>query len=250
MSTTESSMPDLASTRAVFVSDVHLTTPDRKNYRRMLALLDTLSGVPDLFILGDFFDFWFGFDRVVPAHYVPVLSALERTARAGTRIHFVEGNHDFEMGDYFTRTLGAVVHPEWGEATLDGRRLFLGHGDTIDRNDTGYLRLRRVLRSAPVRWLGHNLPPKAILWVADRLDQATASGSGYASHLPDLFRDFARARWAEGYDGVLLGHCHVPEYTEEAVDGRTCFYANLGDWVANYTYLTWDGEGFTLRRFD
>ncbi len=234
---------------AVFLSDVHLKEPEDDNYRRMMRLLGALKGLPDLFILGDFFDFWFGFTKVVPARYVPVLARLGDLADSGTRIHFVEGNHDFSMGDYFTRTLGATVHPEWAEAVVAGRRLYLAHGDLVDRNDIGYLRLRKILRSRPVTWLANVVPPRAVLRVADLLDQSAGSDMVGGGHLPGLFREFARARWRDGYDGVMLGHCHVPELLEERYEGRPCMYANLGDWIGNDTFVTLCREGFSLRRW-
>ena len=234
--------------RAVFLSDVHLKEPEDANYRGMLALLDGLDGLPDLYILGDFFDFWFGFSRVVPGRYVPVLAALKRLADGGTRIHFVEGNHDFHMGTYFTRTLGAVVHPDCAEVDLDGKRLYLAHGDLVDEADRGYLRMRRVLRSAPVTWLADAMPPRWLLSFADRLHQVAGGEMNGPRHLAGRFREFAREQWRVGYDGVVLGHCHVPELLEESHEGRPCFYGNAGDWLKNYTFLAYDGEGFSLRR--
>jgi len=234
--------------RAVFLSDVHLAEPQDANYRATLALLGQLDGLPDLYILGDFFDFWFGFSGVVPHRYVPVLARLKQMADAGTRIHFVEGNHDFHMGGYFTSVLGAVVHPESAEINLDGQRIYLAHGDTIDRDDHGYLRLRRVLRSRPVKRLANAMPPRWLLSFAGRLDRVAGGSMGGPSHLPALFREFARKKWASGYDGVILGHCHAPELLQEGLAERPCFYANLGDWLRHDTFLVYGGAGFSLRR--
>ncbi|MBI5137846.1 MAG: UDP-2,3-diacylglucosamine diphosphatase [Nitrospirae bacterium] len=234
--------------RAVFLSDAHLRRPEDANYRRMLAFLAQLPGLPDLFILGDFFDFWFGFKAVVPGHYVPLLSALGRLAEGGTRIHFVEGNHDFAVGEYFSRTLGAVVHPDEAEVNLDGHRLYLAHGDLVDQGDRGYQRLRRALRSVPVTWLAHRVPPRSLLAFADRLHRVAGGEVGGGRGLPARFVAFARDKWRAGYDGVLMGHCHVPDLLREQVGGRPCFYANSGDWLGHFTYVAYDGSGFSLRR--
>ncbi len=232
---------------AVFLSDVHLASPADDNYRRMLALLRSLEGVPQLFILGDFFDFWMEFTAVVPARYVKVLAALEALKDSGTRLYFIEGNHDFSMGAYITDTLGAELHPAEMEATVGGRKLYLAHGDLTDQNDRGYQRLRRVLRSRIVAWGARTLAPKAALWVARFLEKNASAGMVGGERLPDLMREAARAKWREGYDGVMMGHCHMPEFTEESFDNRTCFYTNLGDWISHYTYVVFAEGRFEMR---
>lgn len=235
--------------RAVFVSDAHLERPPDPNYRRMLAFLEGLQGLPDLVILGDFFAFWMGFNRV-PERYRPVVAALAALARSGTRIHYVEGNHDLDVGRYFIPHLGARVHPERAELTLGGRRLLLAHGDTIDRRDRGYRLLRALLRAQPLKGLARTLSPEAVLKLADPYTVGRAERVQEAGHLPALLERYARARWADGYDGVVMGHCHHDAFVTDTRDGRAVFYANLGDWVTRFTYLTFDGQDFALRRFE
>jgi UDP-2,3-diacylglucosamine hydrolase len=237
--------------QAAFVSDAHLADPEGPPYRRMLAFLHALGEQPDfsdLFVLGDFFEFWMGFKRT-PAPYRAVVEALAALVQGGARLHYVEGNHDIDVAPYFARHLGAEVHPERAEAVLGDRRLLLMHGDTVDRSDRGYRFLRRALRSFPLKPLARALAPETVL----RLSGPFTGHAPYAvsanTALPGLLREAARAAWGEGYDGVVMGHCHVPELLEEPLDGRPRFYANLGDWLTHFTYLAWDGKGFELRRF-
>lgn len=231
----------------MFLSDAHLERPDDPNYRRMLAFLEGLSGLPDLIILGDFFAFWMGFGRV-PERYRPVVEALAALARSGTRIHYVEGNHDIDVGRYFATHLGATVHTERGEITLGGRRVLLVHGDTVDENDRGYRFLRAVLRAQPLKGLARILSPERVLAFADPYTLDKAGKAYRAGHLPALLERYARARWGEGYDGVVMGHCHHPAFVTDTRDGRPVFYANLGDWVTQFTYLAFDGKEFALKR--
>lgn len=231
--------------RAIFLSDAHLAWPEDDNYARMLAFLGRLRDLPDLFILGDFFAFWMGFARV-PARYRPAVEALRTLVEGGTRLHYVEGNHDIDVGRYFARRLGARVHPERAEVELAGKRLLLVHGDTVDRADRGYRFLRAFLRSVPMKGLSRAVPPEGVLAIARRFAEHKDYGVTRNTRLPPLLEGFARERWAEGYDGVLMGHCHVPAFVEKDVAGRSCFYANLGDWVEHYTYVVFDGDRFAL----
>lgn len=237
--------------QAAFVSDAHLADPEGPPYRRMLAFLHALAWMPgfdDLFLLGDVFEFWMGYDRP-PAPYRPAVEALAALAAKGVRLHYVEGNHDLDVGRFFARRLGAAVHPERAEATLGGRRLLLMHGDTVDRSDTGYRVLRRALRGFPLKPLARALAPETVLRLAAPFTGHAPYAVSRNTALPGLLRQAARAAWGEGYDGVVMGHCHVPELLEETLEGRPRFYANLGDWLTHFTYLAWDGRGFELRRF-
>jgi len=232
----------------VFLSDAHLERPSDPNYQHMLAFLKGLDGLPDLVILGDFFAFWMGFGSV-PARYAPVVEALASLSRSGTRIHYVEGNHDIDVGRYFAPHLGATVYPERGEITLGGRRVLLVHGDTVDRADRGYRFLRAVLRSLPLKGLSRLLAPERVLAFADPYTVGKAGRAYRAGHLPALLERYARARWEEGYDGVVMGHCHHPAFVTGERAGRPVFYANLGDWVTQFTYLAFDGTDFALRHY-
>jgi UDP-2,3-diacylglucosamine hydrolase len=237
--------------QAAFVSDAHLADPASPPYRRMVDFLRELGarpGLEHLFVLGDFFDFWMGFARV-PAPYRPVVDALAALCARGTRLHYVEGNHDIDVGRYFARRLGAEVHPERAEVTLGERRVLLMHGDTADPADRGYRFLRASLRSFPLKHLARALAPETVLSLAGPFTGHAPYAVARNTALPGLLRDTARAAWGAGYDGVVMGHCHVPELTEEVVDGRPRFYANLGDWLTHFTYLAWDGKGFELRRY-
>jgi UDP-2,3-diacylglucosamine hydrolase len=234
--------------RAVFLSDAHLGAPEDPHYRHMLAFLEGLAGVSDLFLMGDIFAYWMGFSRV-PARYAPVIDRLSALHGRGVRLHYVEGNHDMDVGPYFARRWGADVHPLRAEVTLFGRRLLLMHGDTVDPDDRGYRFLRAFLRSLPMKALARFVAPETVLKVADRYTLHKAGRVYAASHLPALMEKYARARWAEGYDGVVMGHCHTPTFVTDTLEGRPVFYCNLGDWLTKFTYLTLDADGPRLTSF-
>ena len=58
-----------------------------------------------IFILGDLFDFWFEYKKVVPKGYVRILGKLAELTDSGITIHFFVGNHDMWMNGYFEREL-------------------------------------------------------------------------------------------------------------------------------------------------
>ena len=83
-----------SATRIYFASDIHLGSGDaetaRANERRFVAWLDRAAADAEaIFLLGDIFDFWFEYRRVVPKGFVRTLSKLaELTDRVSASVSF------------------------------------------------------------------------------------------------------------------------------------------------------------------
>jgi UDP-2,3-diacylglucosamine hydrolase len=232
--------------RDVFLADAHLLDPADANYRRLLSFLDGLRGeTRTLYLLGDIFEFWIGYRHAVFAPYVPLLEALRRLREAGTALVYVEGNHDFHMGPYFEQTLGCRVLADGGVVEIDSRRVFIAHGDLVNPADRGYRRLRRFLRSRPLRLLAAILPPDQAWEIARWASRQSRKGHAAkrARWVPEtLLAAHAERRFAEGCDAVVTGHFHAPLLREEG--GRTL--VALGDWIDQYSYAVLEDGTFSL----
>jgi UDP-2,3-diacylglucosamine hydrolase len=247
----------------IFLSDAHIRDHSDPSVPPLLGFLEHLAGRTErLYIVGDLFDTWFGFRRAVFDEYVPVLGAIEKLKRSGTRIVYVTGNHDFELGGFFERILGAEIHDTQFVLEEDGRRAFIAHGDMVNTHDREYRRLRRILRARPVRWLGRNLPPSWVWRIAGRLT-VRCTGEDIAARMPlkEVFHEYADELHRRGFDTVILGHLHLPQFEERpaarldspraATDlpSRAQTYANLGDWMRWRTFLRWDEGRLELRQW-
>jgi len=62
-----------------------------------------------IFLLGDLFDFWFEYKKVIPKFFVRVLGKLGEIRDSGIPIYFFVGNHDLWMDDYFETELNIPV---------------------------------------------------------------------------------------------------------------------------------------------
>lgn len=237
--------------KAIFLSDAHLRSKDDPRYRKLLSFLEGLKGrVNRLYLAGDFFDFWFCSDRRIYPDYIPVIEKLLDLRRAGAEILLCEGNHDFYLESYFRGRLGLRVCEEWAELELDGRKILLSHGDTVDRSNTRYLFLRRVLRSrlfSRFQWC----IPSVLRWRLASLSSDISKGFSEASkdRLVATMESFAQSKFREGYDAVILGHSHRPLLRTSLVGGRERTFASLGDWVEHYSYLVCENGRFDLRFF-
>jgi len=233
----------------IFLSDAHLKNRSDPCYADLLRFLDDLShgGVDHLFIVGDFFDFWFCKDHHIFPDFREAIEKLVTLKAAGTRITLCEGNHDFFLESYFGKKLGMNVFEDWATIDLDGRKTFLAHGDLVDRQNRKYLLLRKILRSRLFYEVQKKVP-SPILWTLARLGSHTSRGLSLQSedHLVGKMFAFSKNKFRDGFDTVILGHSHKPFLQELILDGRQKTFATLGDWTRHKSYLQYENGIFHL----
>jgi UDP-2,3-diacylglucosamine hydrolase len=253
----------------LFVSDAHFTGREPGEMESFLRFLDKEEArIDHLVILGDLFEFFFGFRETssrknafsaqapfVFPEYLPVLSRLQTLSQRGIRIKYFEGNHDFFLHSFFSEHLGmeVEVYPEGCEEKLGEMRAFISHGDLSNPEEWRYRLLRRTLKNAWMYRLVQLVGPQLTRRVARKL-----SGMSYdyfhgerSETPPPAFRAFAHQKFLEGFEVVILGHSHLPEEIEDHVDGKKCFYYNVGDWRVHQSFLRFTPpDQFTLQRFE
>ena len=234
--------------RALFLADAHLRRPADNNYRTLLTFLDDQRGRTDMLVLlGDIFDFWIGNGKVIAEH-APVIEALERLRGQGTQLVYVEGNHDFHLGPVFTERLGCRVLADGGLLELDGRRIFLAHGDLVNPQDTGYLMLRRFFRSSLVKLLVHRLPSSLLqrfARLASRESRKTTSAKRHRWPVEELLIPYAIKQFDAGHQVVVTGHFHQP-FHARLPEGEL---VALGDWIEQFSYAVCENGVFSLKSY-
>lgn len=251
--------------KAAFLSDVHLKDPKGADYERLIDFFDRLRGtrgngsgessdatltLDQLVIAGDFFDFWFSKGEAIYPGFRTVVDRMVALKAEGVRISLCEGNHDFFLTDYFSTKLGFDVHQEWAEFHFDGLRVLASHGDTVDASNHTYLALRRFLRSSFTRRLEQRLPRSLIWRLARFWSKMSREACGESREkMVEAMHRFAMGKIQEGYDAVILGHCHEPLLRKVSRDGREKTFVTLGDWMTHGSYLTFDDGRFALQRF-
>lgn len=209
--------------RAVMISDLHLSGPDDPNQARLVTWLDGLEA-DVLFILGDLFHHWWGFDRAIPELYAPACEALLRLRARGVRLCYVPGNHDFALGPFFEEVLGAEIRPAHARS-LDGEPYYLAHGDEAD-SSWGYRGLSLLLRGRAFRLLMHHLGPRRGMELLRKMAGTSRAYPAPSGPLLEAQRVWAQARVLEGARYVVLGHSHALGLTP--LEGGALY--NLGDW--------------------
>jgi len=229
-----------------------------------LAFLETEKDrMAHLVILGDLFEFLFGFKKTPQAtsspfvfnEYLPVLKQLQRLSERGLCMTYMEGNHDFRLKSFFQEhfEMEVEVHPRGADKMLGGKRVYLAHGDLSNPKQWKYRALRRILKNPVTYGLIDLVGPSSTRRVAEKLNDMSYQvvHRGLPSNPPPAFRTFAHQKFLEGFDLVILGHSHVPEEVEEWVDGRRCLYFNVGDWRSHHSFLRYTPpDVFRLLKFE
>ena len=241
-----------------FASDIHLgaggPAAARAVEKRFVAWLDEVSRDADaVFILGDLFDFWFEYKRVVPKGFVRVLGKLCELTDRGIRVVFMTGNHDMWVRDYFEAECGVEVYTSPRIMELAGKRVFLAHGDNMKIDHLPVLRfMNAVFRSKTIRflfsWLVH--PDWAMRfghWWSGKSRKSHAADTLDVSLTEPLIQ-YAR-EYAAGHDvdHFVFGHMHFPRDFREG----NLHVINLGCWEQYPSYAVLDASGeMTLRRLE
>ena len=102
-------------TKTYFASDFHLGIPNLKDsHKRERLIVNWLNEIKEdaksIFFLGDIFDFWFEYKKVVPKGFIRLLGKLAELSDSGTEIHLLVGNHDMWMKDYLIKEIGVQIH--------------------------------------------------------------------------------------------------------------------------------------------
>jgi UDP-2,3-diacylglucosamine hydrolase len=240
-----------------FLSDFHLGAPDHESSltreKIVVSFLDEIkTTAAEIFIVGDMFDFWYEYRKVVPKGYVRLLGKLAALTDAGIPVHFFVGNHDMWMKDYFLEELNIPVYFEPQEFERNGKKFFIGHGDGLGPGDHGYKRLKKIFRNPVCQWLFGILPPMAGMGLADYMSRRSRAQTGASEEiflgeekewLIVYCKDVLKQKY---FDFFVFGHRHLPIDFRLSGNSR---YINLGDWIRYFTYAEFDGEELTLKSF-
>ena len=241
-----------------FLSDFHLGAPDAaaslQREKRIVRFLESIKNdAEQIFIVGDLFDFWFEYSRVVPRGYTRIFGKLAELTDAGIRIHFFVGNHDMWMKNYFQTELNIPVYFEPKAFEFCGKKFYIGHGDGLGPGDKGYKFLKNIFRNRICQWMFGIIPPAAGMGIASYFSQKSRAAAGKE---PEKFLG-EENEWLliyskeilqnQHYDYLIFGHRHLPiDFTIN----KKSRYINLGEWMNHNSYAVFDGADLELKYYE
>jgi UDP-2,3-diacylglucosamine hydrolase len=240
-----------------FLSDFHLGAPDyASSLEREKIIVHFLNEIKkdaaEIFLVGDMFDFWYEYKKVVPKGHIRLLGKLADLADAGIALHFFVGNHDMWMKDYFQQELNMKVYFQPEEFERNSKKFLIGHGDGLGPGDHSYKRLKKVFRNPISKWLFGIFPPVLGIGLANFMSNRSRAQT---CNTEETFLG-ADKEWLIIYckellkqkkiDFFIFGHRHL------AIDFRLneeSRYINLGDWIRYFTYGAFDGSNMVLKSY-
>ncbi len=246
--------------KAFFASDFHLglalhdQREEAENEARIISWLKQIRPSADvLFLLGDIFDFWHEYGYVVPKGNVRLLGELASFSDNGIPVYIFPGNHDMWMKDYFVRELGASVFYEPAEWFVNNKKIVLGHGDGLGPGDFFYKILKYGLFKNPVaKFMFRWLHPDIGIGIARNWSKASRSknhgkSESFLGEREHLLQYCKKMEHKDHHDLYVFGHRHLPIDIPINESSR---YINLGDWISQFYYGIFDGNDFSLEKFE
>jgi UDP-2,3-diacylglucosamine hydrolase len=241
-----------------FVSDAHLGLPNHeKSIVREKLLVKWLNEIrkdaEEIYLLGDIFDYWYEYKRVVPRGFTRFLGTISEIVDSGIPVHFFTGNHDIWVFDYLHQETGMTIHRKPVTKIFNNNKFYLAHGDALGPYDKGYKILKKIFVNKILQWFYSRIHPNfsiglAHMWSHNRRYSEKRTIESYQGDDKEwLFLYSKSILEKEHFDYFIYGHRHIP-IVKEIQDTSTFVY--LGDWISNFTYAVYDGNKLELLKFD
>lgn len=236
-----------------FASDFHFGIPNyeesRSREKRVCNWLDKISADAQfIFLLGDLFDSWMEYKKVVPKGYIRFLGKLAELSDNGIKIIIFTGNHDAWVDDYFQKEIGCVVYKTPQIFKINDKIFFIGHGDGLVQEEAKYIRMKKIIQHPWSQFLYRQIHPDLGLQIADYFSRKGVKHKKEESHIKNFENEY-QIIFAKKFlknnvvDFFIFGHRHIEAYFQ--LDIYT-YFLNLGDWFINDIYAEFDGEKVSL----
>jgi Uncharacterized protein conserved in bacteria len=241
-----------------FASDIHLGSDvfedPRLTEKRLVRWLDSIKDEAKvLYLLGDVFDFWFEYKKVVPKGFTRFLGKIAEMSDNGTEIHFFTGNHDIWVYDYLPLEIGVIVHKEPLVTEINGKIFYLAHGDGLGDDSRSFRFIRSIFHHKTCQFLFAALPTRwgigfAHCWSKHSRKKSDLCSAPYfgedKEHLVLFAKNYIKEHPETDY--LLFGHRHI---LLDLMLNKKSRMMIIGDWIQYYSYAVFDGEDIRLEQF-
>ena len=208
-----------------FFGDNHFSpTEHLSNNKKIKKMEEFIGSIEEdggsIFIIGDFFDYYFEYNTKNPNYYDDIFLMLEKIKTKGLEIYFLAGNHDYWIGDKFSSyTNKSFLSDQL--ISIGDKKIYITHGDGILSWDKGYRILRKILRSKLFISIFSLLPKFLALTIAKKISYKRRGSHKIGSKLIEKIHneliEFSRRKWKDGSDVVIMGHYHHSfRFTEDS----------------------------------
>jgi UDP-2,3-diacylglucosamine hydrolase len=236
-----------------FAADVHLGLPPEENSRkRERCFVDWLDSIKsdalEIFLLGDIFDFWFEYKKVVPRGFVRTMGKIAELTDSGIHVHFFAGNHDLWVSDYLQSETGVIFHPTDYIVNLCGYKFCMTHGDAINTTDKNHMFLRWVFTNRKLRKVFASIHPYFGLSFAHLWSKSNRKKHGEMEFNTDnlFYQKAHEIVKKQNLDFFVMGHLHTPVNLSK----NDFSFTVLPDWFSGGGYAVFDGKKMEIKLFN
>jgi UDP-2,3-diacylglucosamine hydrolase len=240
----------LEKNKTYFASDFHLglsagTAPAEREKRVTEWMRNASRDASDIYLLGDIFDFWWEYKKVVPRGFTRFLGTISNLTDEGIKIHIFTGNHDMWMKDYLVKECGVQVYHQPLLTVIDGKKFYLAHGEGLGTKSIAFKLLLAFFHWSVAQKIFSAINPRFGMGFGHAWSRSSRLAKGISipflgEEKEDLLRH-TREIIEKGCDAdyFIYGHRHLPLTWD--VRGKKVII--LGDWFKSNSYAVWDGKG-------
>ena len=241
-------------TKTYFASDFHLGAPNQKEShireKKICAWLEQISiDAKEIYLLGDLFDFWFEYKKVIPKGFERLKGKLANLTDSGIIIHLFVGNHDLWTFGYLEAELGLKIYRKPCIVNINNKKIYIAHGDGLGKGNATYKFIKGIYENCICQWFFKILPSNLGVSLAQFLSRTNKRKQHDSrekigeAHLIEYSKNILKT---QHIDFFIYGHIHRPCNVEIGTNSR---YINLGDWVNHFSYAELERENLLLKKF-
>jgi UDP-2,3-diacylglucosamine pyrophosphatase LpxH len=233
----------------VVISDVHLGTYGC-HAKELLSYLKSIK--PNTLILnGDIVDMWQFKKSYFPPDHIKVINRLLKMSVNGTKVYYITGNHDDLLRRFTNLSFGNFELRDDLLLQKEGKKFWFFHGDIFDSSVVEAPWLAKLGGKSYDTLVRFN---KTVNWALKILGKEKIAFSKLikmkvkeaVKFIGDFEKKAIEIAQNQGYDYVVCGHIHTPQYKTEGM----VTYLNSGDWVENLTALEYDLGKWTIYQYN
>ena len=226
----------------LFISDLHLHQTRPEVTGVFQAFIDELLSLstpnPELYILGDLFEFWIGDDYEDPL-YSEITNQLKNLVKSGIKTYLMHGNRDFLIGENFLSRTGIELLKEPTIFSYKDKNIMLSHGDQFCIDDIEYQAYRKIVRNREWQRSFLSFPiDKRLNILNEARDASIQSQEMKPNAIMDVNEnEVAAVIQKNNIDILIHGHTHRPRSHTIDFGTKQSVRLVLGDWSASSTKI-------------
>jgi UDP-2,3-diacylglucosamine pyrophosphatase LpxH len=236
--------------QVVVMSDLHLGTFGC----HAQEICDYLKSIqPEILVLnGDIIDIWQFKKSYFPPQHMQVIREILKLSTTGTQVYYITGNHDEALRRYSGTQLGNILLDDKLVLQLDGKKVWIFHGDVFDATTQGSAKLLAQLGGKGydiLIWLNHRINQLLKLMGKERMSlskRVKESVKKAVSWINNFEETAAELAIDAQYHTVICGHIHQPQKRIIKNEKGEVLYLNSGDWIENLTSLEYVDQQWTI----